>query len=324
MKISTKVILGSSFYMLWILQPLILWLLGTCQIQNSGLRSWDSYLVRFCIWTAAIYVLLIGPVVQFAYPELKKIKMSLGRKLALSAFFALPILSFGHYISHVTHAGALFDLVVSTLGLIILAVHIFEETQSVALLSLGLSVALYIQWFLVSDILSPFATKFQMIPASDAFYWGRIFLATAIVMTSFWKVRCSGRPVQGHSISQRQIALLIWMFVSVVLYFGVPWVLSFYEKDTNLKLSATDFLFLLIPVWILIEAITKIHRTWIKMGLGSVIAVAFLMKSGFTVLAEPANFFNLCWTMFNLVTALLIIRGIYEVIAERKLRAATH
>lgn len=300
MKTSTHFRSSSLLYLFWILQPLILWAMGACQIQLAGSRGWDSHLVRFFVWAAALHVILIGPLTQFAYPELKKIK---NRYLGILLFFvlvALPLLSFGNYVSHVTHAGALFDLVVPTLILVFLAVYFFDANENVAVLSLGLSSALYFQWFIISDILGPFKTTYQLVPKSDLFYWVRTCLMVFTIALVLWK---NGRKVVVTSKDKAKdeiVPLILWMFVGGILYFGLPWVLSVFEKDTILLLNVTHFSFCLIPVWILLE--TKNVK-----GLQWAIAMLFAVKALGTMVLQPATFFNMSWTAFDLVTCVVMV-----------------
>ncbi|MFM8315696.1 MAG: hypothetical protein ACKOA8_15555, partial [Deltaproteobacteria bacterium] len=171
-------------YLLWILQPIILWGMGVCEIQSGLAISPVSFLIRYFFLSAGLHVVLIGPIIFFAYPELKKIQTPVLRKLALFAFLAPPLLSLGYFLGQIQHSGSFFEWFALTAALIIMGIQTFERTQSLALFSFGLSTALYLQWFGLSDILGPYKTWYTLVPKNDLFYWGRTLLTVLCLSLS--------------------------------------------------------------------------------------------------------------------------------------------
>lgn len=307
MKNSPKLHYGVLFHLLWLIQPLILWGLGTCQFQRGNPITLDSLGVRFCFWVAGVYVLLIGPIIHFAYPDIKKIRIKALRELALFGFLALPLLSFGYYVSHVTHTGALFDLIFPTLSLVLVSVHLFEANQNLSLLVIGLSTNLYLQWFFLSDILGPFDTAYRMIPTSDFFYWAKICGIVLAVGMALGATQRQGRRLsEKESVRHRVVTLMTWMFVGVVLYFAIPWVVSFYERDARLTFSIFDFLFCLIPFYLLLEVKPTFSRTRLGMWFRRGLAILFLARAISIICIEQATFVNISWVAFDLLTVFLL------------------
>lgn len=294
--------LCGSLYLFWLFQPLILWSVGALEFQKATTQSLFSILLRYFFFGAGLHVVLIGPLIYFAYPDIKKIKVRSLRELSLFGFLALPILSFGYFVSQVNHAGALFDLIFPTLAIIFIAVHLFERTQSLTWLSLGLSTSLYVQWFVVSDILGPFKTPYQMIPTSDLFYWARTLLIVSALGLALWKSSRKEVVIPKYAVVNQMAPMILWMFVGVLLYFALPWALSSYEKDTTLSLNVTDFLFCLIPLWVLFELRPSLSLSRVGKSIQWGIAMLFLAKAVTTMALEPATFFNMSWTAFYLIT----------------------
>jgi hypothetical protein len=174
-------------YLIWVFQPLILWSLRLCEFQNSYSLSFLSLFIRYFFFLAGLHVVLIGPIIYFAYPELKKIKIKVFRELALFAFLAPPILSMGYFFGNMNNPGAVYDLVFSTGMLILVSVLVFEATQSLTVLSTGLSTSLFLQWFGCGDILGPFRTMLQMIPTQDLFYQVKTALILIAFILTVWK-----------------------------------------------------------------------------------------------------------------------------------------
>jgi len=301
--------LCASLYLFWILQPLMLWGMGALEFQRAVPQSLFSLILRFFFFGAGLHVVLIGPLIYFAYPDIKKIKVRTLRELALFGFLALPILSFGYFVSQVNHAGALFDLIFPTLTIIFIAVHLFERTQSLSWLSVGLSLSLYLQWFVVSDILGPFKTPYQMIPTSDLFYWARTLLIVSALGLALWKSSRKQVVIPKYALVNQMTPLILWMFVGGFLYFVLPWALSSFEKESTLSLNITDFLFCLIPVWVLFELRPSFSRSRLGKGVQWGIAILFLAKAMTTMALEPATFFNMSWTAFYLI-AVVVIKGV--------------
>jgi hypothetical protein len=119
--------------------------------------------------------------------NLKKIKIKVFRELALFAFLAPPILSMGYFFGNMNNPVAIYDLVFSTGMLILVSVLVFEATQSLTVLSTGLSTSLFLQWFGCGDILGPFRTMVQMIPTQDLFYQVKTASILIALILTIWK-----------------------------------------------------------------------------------------------------------------------------------------
>lgn len=293
-------------YLIWIFQPLVLWSLGACDFQDTHSLTVLSLLLRYFFFLAGLHVVLIGPVIYFAYPELKKIKIKVLRAMALFAFLAPPLLSLGYFIGNVNHSGAVFDLIFSTSSLILVSILLFETTQNLSLLSLGLSTCLYLQWFCVGDILGPFKTTIQMVPTGDVFYWAKTSLIVLGLTLTLWRTESSSEDSVQARKKNRVFSLVLWMFLGGALYFGLPWVLSQYEIGAKLTLSYLDFLFCLIAIVIVGDSLIRGAQTRIWMGIKICVAALFMyraMSEGFT---QPATLWTMSWVAYDVVAATLI------------------
>lgn len=293
-------------YLIWILQPLVLWSLGACEFQDTHSLTLFSLLLRYFFFLAGLHVVLLGPVIYFAYPELKKIKIKVLREMALFAFLAPPLLSLGYFVGNVNHSGAFFDLVFTTSSLILVSILVYETTQNLTLLSLGLSTSLYLQWFGVGDILGPFKTTIQMVPTGDLFYWAKTSLIVLGLTLTLWKTESLSEDSVQTRKKNSVLSLVLWMFWGGALYFGLPWVLSQYEIGPTLTLVPLDFLFCLIAIVISGESLVSMAKTKIWMGIKVVVASLFMyraMSEGFT---QPATLWTMSWAAYDVVAATLI------------------
>ncbi len=294
------------FYLFWVAQPLILWSLGACEFQKGQILSLLSVFIRFLFFGAGLHVVLIGPLIYFAYPDLKKIETKVLRELALFVVLALPILSFGYFISQINHVGDFYELLFPTVSLILISVLLFETTQSLTLLSLGLSTSLYLQWFGSSDILGPFKTAYQMVPSSDLFYWAKSSWIVLVLGWAIWKTDRLDKGAVQERNKNRIVTFLVWMFVGSLLYFGLPWIVSYYEKEAHLSLSVFDFLFCSIPIVALVELNPRIATSKLGQGFKIVLGILFLLRALFLVLSQEATLVFMSWAAYDFISVVLL------------------
>ncbi len=306
-------------FILWIVEPLFLWALGTCEIQVARPVTLISLGVRYLFFTAGLHVLLVGPLIYFAYPDLKRIKVTVLRQWVLFLFLALPLLSMGYFLGNFKHSGAFFEWVFPCSVLLIISVVVFEKTQKLSLLTWGLSTGVFAQWFVMADILGPFPTYWQIIPKNDSFYWLKNAMAIVLLTLALTRVRTQRKVDLNSGLASRVMTLTLWMFLGLGIYCCLPPLLGYFEKGITLHLSWLDFAFCLFPPLILGEVQSRWQTSKIWNGFKFFVALVFALRASMMVLNESASAWAMSWVAYDSIAAILIVLSIEKRSLEFKI-----
>lgn len=180
------------------------------------------------VWYAALFwgfvhVFLVFPVSYWAVPEMRaKYPMSI-RLLFLAGFFAVPLLSFAHYLGVLKAGVDYFEAALVVIPAAALAALAFERFGDRMLVSLVLTLTVFPSFFVLNDVLGPFAVYWNYAPDGAAFYWLRAACAPlSIGLAVGWLFRRAPESYDERIEGLRSQLVWLGLIAAVVSLAALP------------------------------------------------------------------------------------------------------
>ncbi len=230
-----------------------------------GFEEVGVLLLKGLFFYAALHVLLVWPLYQFARRDISQVKDQNLQTLIYFVLVFLPLSAFTYLTGNIRSWVDFAELLLATVPPTLIGAYIFTRNQKPYLFSLLLAVPLFLSLFVISDIMGPFKTRTQFLSDGNYVLVLRLFLAVTAIAVAAFKFRKREDFTPGDA--------LIALGVSVPLFHAVA---PFLQKSMGVQdlqlLSLSEIAWVgLIAVGILNRIPSRSAELWSRIwGLGLV------------------------------------------------------